>query len=130
MCLESSSQDTVFSVCTNIDTIYIMSNDIVSVDTFSLFSLNYHLSKEMARRLDSININTCQVYFNLKNKSWVFLQKSEIRSASIPEGFYVWTDFGMVMNEKGMIHVGYNYPEKIKKKRNFRKRYLTRSPFW
>lgn len=127
--LKSGTQDTVFRVCTNNDTIYIMSDDIVSIDTLSLFSLNYHLSTEIARGLDSININLCQVYFNLKNKGWVFLQKYDMRSASIPEGYYVWTDFGMIMNEERVIHVGYNYPEKIKKKRNFRKRYLTCSPF-
>lgn len=130
MCLRSSSQDTVFRVGTNTDTIYIMSEDIVSVDTLSLFSLNYHLSTEMLRRIDTSNINMCQVHFNLKNKNWVFLQKYEIRSSSVPEGYYVWTDFGMIINEEGSIHVGYNHPEKIKKKRNFRKRYLTSSIFW
>lgn len=130
MCLRSSSQDTVFKVCTSTDTIYIMSDDIVSVDTLSLFSLNYHLSTEMTKRLDSINNNPSQVHLNIKNKNWVFLQKYEIRSASVPEGYYVWTDFGIIKNEEGSIHVGYNHPEKIKKKRNFRKRYLTSSIFW
>lgn len=127
--LSTSTPDTIFRVYSVADTIYITSNDIVQVDTYRLFQLTYHLSKEMCKSLDSTNYNSCQIYFHLRNRNWILLQEYEVRRARIPEGYYITTDFGKIVY-KGYIHIGYNYPDKLKKnKRRFRKRYLTQPKF-
>ena len=120
--LSVNTPDTIFRVCSNIDTIYITSKDIVRVDSFGLFQLTYQLTKEMSSALHSANVDSCQLWFNLKNKNWILLQEYEKRAARIPEGYYVTTDFGNIVSEERTIHVGYNYPEKFKKRKNFRKR--------
>lgn len=131
ICLIINNPDTIFIVRSNIDTICIMSNDIDRVDTFGLFQLTYHLSKEMSDSLHSKNINSCQLLFKLRNKDWIMLQEYEMRAAKIPEGYYVTTDFGKIVYKKDCIHIGYNnYPDKLKKKNIHRKRNWTRPVFW
>lgn len=128
--LNASTPDTVFRVYSVADTIYITSNDIVHVDTFGLFELTYHLSKEMCDSLDSMNYNSCQIYYHLKNKDWILLQEYEMRRARVPEGYSITTDFGKIVYREDCINIGYNYPDKLKKnKRRFRKRYLTQPKF-
>ena len=128
-CLCTNIHDTIFRVCTYNDTVFITSNDIVHVDTFSLFELSCLLSKEMSDSLRSLEYDSCQIYYHLRNKDWFLLQEYEIRSARIPEGYYITTDFGKIVYKENLIHIGYNYPEKIKRKRNYLKRYWTRPKF-
>ena len=130
MCLNTSTPDTMFRVCSVADTIYITSDDVAQIDTFGLFHLTYHLSKEMCDSLDSMNYNSCQIYYHLKNKDWILLQEYEMRRARIPEGYYITTNFGTIVYKENRIHIGYNYPDKLKKnKRKFCKRYLTQPKF-
>ena len=68
--LSTSTPDTIFRVYSVADTIYITSNDIVQVDTYRLFQLTYHLSKEMSDFVDSTNYNSCQIHYHLKNRNW------------------------------------------------------------
>lgn len=129
MCLSTNTPDTMFRVCSVSDTIYIKSNDIVQIDTYGLFHLTYHLSKEMCHSLYSANYNSCRIYYHLRNRDWILLHEYERRRARIPEGYYIITDFGTIVYED-RIHIGYNYPDKLKKnKRRFRKRYLTQPKF-
>lgn len=125
--LNSSTIDTVFKVCYVADTVYITSNDVAQVDTCGLFELTYYLSKEMCDSIDSTNYNSCQIYYHLRNRDWISLQEYEMRRARIPEGYYITTDFGKIVYKKG-IHIGYNYPDRLKK-RKFCKRYLTQPKF-
>ncbi len=122
MCLISSTPDTIFKIFVDGDTIYVTSADLVRVDT-SNFSLRCHLSKEMSDILRPIKYDSCQLF--IKNKDWILLKEYEMRAAHIPEGYHVTTDFGRIMYQDGIIWIGYSYPEKIKKKRCFRKRYYT-----
>lgn len=127
--LNASTPDTIFRIYSVADTIYITSNDIVQVDTYGLFQLTYYLSKEMSDFVDSTNYNSCQIHYHLKNRNWILLQEYEMRAARIPEGYYITTDFGKIVY-KSYIHIGYNYPDKLKKnKRRFRKRYMTQPKF-
>lgn len=126
MCLNSSTPDTVFRIVVNSDTIYVTSTDVVRIDT-SNFALRCHLTKEMSDILRLIKYDSCQVY--VKNNDWILLQEYEMRAARIPEGYHITTDFGRIMYQNGVIYVGYSYPEKIKKKINYRKRYYTASIF-
>ena len=130
MCLNVTPPDTIFILCSNTDTICITSNDFVSVDTFGLFQLTYHLSKEMSDSLSSANINSCQLLFKLRNKDWIMLQEYEMRAAKVPEGYYVTTDFGKIVYKEDCIHIGYNYPDNLKKKNKDCKHYWTQSMFW
>ncbi len=120
ICLNISTPDTVFKIYTYRDSIYVTSMDIIRIDTFN-FDLICHLSKEMSDILLPIKYDSCQVYF--RNKDWFLLQEYEIRGAHIPEGYYICTDFGKLMYKARVINIGYNYPKKIKKKRNYCKRY-------
>ena len=122
ICLSTNTPDTIFKIFVEGDTIYVTSTDIVRIDT-SNFALRCYLSKEISDILHPIKYDSCQLY--VKNKDWILLQEYEIRAARIPEGYYIWTDFGRIQYEEGLIYVGYNYPEKIKKKNNYRKRYYT-----
>ena len=128
--LNASTPDTIFRVCSVADTIYITSNDIVQIDTFGLFQLTYHLSKEMCDALYSTNYNSSLIYYNLRNIDWILLQEYEIRRARIPEGYYITTDFGTIVCKEDRIQIGYNYPDKLKKnKRKFSKHHLIQPKF-
>ena len=129
ICLSANASDTTFMVRSKTDTVYITSNDIVRVDTFGLFELTFHLSKEMCDFLNTMNYNSCQIYYHLRNKSWIILQEYEMRTARIPEGYSITTDFGKIVR-KDCINIGYNYPDKIKKRRNYRKKYMIQPVFW
>ena len=122
LCLVANTPDTVFKIQTRVDTIYVTTTDIVYA-AVSNFDMSCHLSKEMSDSLLSLKYDSCQVF--VKNGEWIFLQEYELRAAHIPEGYYIWTDFGTIMYKEGWLHVGYNYPYRIKKKRNYGKRYLT-----
>ena len=62
--LNASTPDTIFRVCSVADTIYVTSNDIVQIDTYGLFQLTYHLSKEMCNSLHSLNTHWMMFYQN------------------------------------------------------------------
>ena len=128
--LNASTPDTIFRVCSVADTIYVTSNDIVQIDTYGLFQLTYHLSKEMCNSLHSANYNSCRIYYHLRNRDWILLHEYERRRARIPEGYHITTDFGTIVLKEDRIHIGYSYPDKLKRnKRRFRKRYLTQPKF-
>jgi len=108
--------DTIMKYITEKDTLYITTNDIVAIDTFNNnSSWTFHLTVEKTNILDSIADKKGTMYFYQVN-NWIRLNPYEIKSCCIPPGLYIWTNQGDFMYEKGLIHIGENSSEDLRKK--------------
>ena len=108
--------DTIMKYISENDTLYITTNDILAIDTFNNnSSWTFHLTVEKTNALDSITDNKGSMYFYQEN-NWIRLNQYEIKSCCIPSGLYIWTNQGLYLYEKGLIHVGENSSEDLRKK--------------
>ena len=108
--------DTIMKYISENDTLYITTNDIVAIDTFNNNSTwVFHLTVETTNTIDSIAGKKGTMYFYREN-NWIRLNPYEITSCCIPSGLYISSYQGSFMYKKGLIDIGENSSEDLRKK--------------
>lgn len=115
--------DSLIKYVSHSGSIYITSEDILSVDTVDHKIWTFHLSPQKSCEFDSLYFAKGQIFFYV-NSSWIRLQEFEIRSSHCPIGYYLRTNLGKIETSGGEINIGYYSPPQKKKMNKFQRKLL------
>ncbi len=99
------------------DTVVIYGKDVVHVDTFDIGGMRYHVTPEVATKLNNLTDGKGTLFLYQKNR-WKPLIKHYICFQTLPDGYYylAFMDNSFV-DQKNCISIGVNILSKVERRR-------------